>query len=95
MTLGEKPCPQILLALLIDRSNGPEVMPAPTAQLSTPSFTHCGTGARPNLATENSSIIYLPLIIKSRRQRYAHNTRELIEEKRVRQLTSATLWNYA
>src|SRR5207302_9582420 len=44
MTLGVKPCPQILPALLIDRSNGPEVMPAPTVQLSTASFTHCGTG---------------------------------------------------
>jgi hypothetical protein len=32
--------------LLIDRSNGPEVMPAPTVQLSTASFTHCGTGIK-------------------------------------------------
>src|SRR5580692_8472791 len=44
MTLGVKPCPQILAALLTDRSNGPEVMPAPTIQLSAASFTHCGTG---------------------------------------------------
>ena len=42
--LWVKPWPQILPALLIDRINGPAVMPAPTVQLSTASFTHCGTG---------------------------------------------------
>ena len=44
ITFGVKPWPQILPALLIDRSNGPAVMPAPTIQLSTAAFTHCGTG---------------------------------------------------
>jgi hypothetical protein len=34
MTLGVKPCPQIMAALLIDCSNGPEVMPARTVQFS-------------------------------------------------------------
>src|ERR1700674_5574522 len=44
LSIGVKPCPQILPALLIDRSNGPALMPAPTTQLSIASFTHSGTG---------------------------------------------------
>jgi len=44
ITFGVEPWPQILPALLIDRSNGPALMAAPTAQLSIASFTHSGTG---------------------------------------------------
>jgi len=33
ITLGVKPCPQILPALLMDRSNEPLLMPAPRVQL--------------------------------------------------------------
>src|SRR2546429_7995518 len=56
ITLGVKPCPQILPALLIDRGNGPAVMPAPRVQLSTASFTHCGTGIVPDVATFSSQV---------------------------------------
>jgi hypothetical protein len=44
ITLGVKPSPEILPALLMDRSNGPAFMPAPKLQLSTDCFTHAGTG---------------------------------------------------
>jgi hypothetical protein len=44
ITLGVKPSPEILAALLMDRSNGPEFIPALKLQLSTDSFTHAGTG---------------------------------------------------
>lgn len=37
ITFGVKPSPQIFPALLMDRSNGPELMPAPRSQLPTAS----------------------------------------------------------
>jgi hypothetical protein len=44
ITLGVKPSPEILPALLMDRGNGPAFIPAPKFQLSTDCFTHAGTG---------------------------------------------------
>lgn len=42
--LGRKALSPDSAALLMDRSNGPALMPAPMVQLSTVLFTHSGTG---------------------------------------------------
>src|SRR5271170_5807602 len=44
MTLGLKPVPQILPALLIERKSIPLVIPAAVSQASIPAFTQSGTG---------------------------------------------------
>src|SRR5271170_6575197 len=44
MTLGLKPLPQILPALLIERKSVPRVIPAAVSQASIPAFTQSGTG---------------------------------------------------
>jgi hypothetical protein len=44
MTVGLKPVPKILPALLIDRSKTPAVIPEAPVQASIPAFTQSGTG---------------------------------------------------
>jgi hypothetical protein len=56
ITLGVKPSPEILPALLMDRSNGPAFIPAPKLQVSTDCFTHPGTGMVRIMAAFSSQV---------------------------------------
>jgi hypothetical protein len=56
ITLGVKPSPEILPALLMDRSNGPEFIPALKLQLSTDSFHPCRNGNGPDMAAFSSQV---------------------------------------